>query len=99
MNLLNFLKQLEHSHVYIQTHNFPDADALGSAYGLARLLEHFNISSTLCYDGKIDALSTKRILEEFEIQIQPKEHLRQMTEKSQIILVDSQKNAGNVTRK
>ncbi|MBQ8190069.1 MAG: DHH family phosphoesterase [Lachnospiraceae bacterium] len=97
MELLNFLKQLKNSHVYIQTHNFPDADALGSAYGLARLLEHYDISSTLCYDGKIDTLSTKRILEEFKIEIHPKEHLRQMTEESKIILVDSQKNAGNVT--
>lgn len=97
MELLNFLKQLEHSHVYIQTHNFPDADALGSAYGLARLLEHFHISSSLCYDGKIDTLSTQRILEEFEIEIHPKEHLRRMNTDSQIILVDSQKNAGNVT--
>lgn len=97
MELLNFIKSLENSHVYIQTHNFPDADALGSAYGLSKLLEHFHISSTLCYDGKIDALSTRRILEEFHINIQSKEELGQMTENSPIILVDSQKNAGNVT--
>lgn len=97
MELTDFIKSLENSHVYIQTHNFPDPDALGSAYGLSRLLEHFHIASTLCYDGKIDSLSTKRILEIFEIQIQPKANLRQMTEDSQIILVDSQKDAGNVT--
>lgn len=97
MELLDFIKKFENKHLYIQTHNFPDPDALGSAYGLARLLEHFNVRSTLCYDGKIDTLSTKRILQEFQIDIYSKNQLNEMTAESPIILVDSQKAAGNVT--
>ncbi|MCM1113553.1 MAG: DHHA1 domain-containing protein [Muribaculum sp.] len=97
MNLQEFLKKYEGRHLYIQTHNFPDPDALGSAYGLARFLEHFRIRSTLCYDGKIDTLSTRQILEEFHIEISAKDQLEEMTEQSPIILVDSQKAAGNVT--
>lgn len=97
MKLLDFLKKYEGEHLYIQTHNFPDPDALGSAYGLARFLEHFHIRSTLCYDGKIDTLSTRQILEEFHIEIFAKHQLEEMTEKSPIILVDTQKEAGNVT--
>jgi nanoRNase/pAp phosphatase (c-di-AMP/oligoRNAs hydrolase) len=97
MKLLEFIQKFENQHLYIQTHNFPDPDALGSAYGLSRLLEHFHVDSTLCYDGKIDALSTRRILQEFQIEIYSKNQLSEMTSESPIILVDSQKAAGNVT--
>ena len=97
MELLDFIKQFEGKHLYIQTHNFPDPDALGSAYGLSRLLNHFHIASTLCYDGKIDMLSSRRILEEFRIKILPKHELHEMTAESPIFLVDSQKDAGNIT--
>ena len=44
--------------VFIQTHNFPDPDAIGSAFGLQRLLQRYSIQTKLCYDGKIDKLST-----------------------------------------
>lgn len=97
MEFLDLIKQFEGKHIYIQTHNFPDPDALGSAYGLSRLLEHFHVSSTLCYDGKIDMLSSKRILEEFRIEILPKHELHEMTAESPIVLVDSQKEGGNIT--
>lgn len=97
MEFLDLIKQFEGKHIYIQTHNFPDPDALGSAYGLSRLLEHFHVSSTLCYDGKIDMLSSKRILEEFRIEILPKHELHEMTAESPIVLVDSQKDGGNIT--
>lgn len=97
MDIGQFIKEFEGKHIFIQTHNFPDPDALGSAYGLSRLFGHFNISSTLCYDGKIDMLSSRRILEEFQIKILPKHELSDMTCESPIILVDSQKEAGNIT--
>lgn len=97
MELLDFIRQFENKHIFIQTHNFPDPDALGSAFGLSRLLEHFHVRSTLCYDGKIDTLSTRRILQEFDIEIYSKNQLREMTAESPIILVDTQKEAGNVT--
>lgn len=97
MEFLPFIQQFENKHVYIQTHNFPDPDALGSAYALSMLLKHFHIASTLCYDGRIDKLSTQKILQEFEIEIFSKEQLTDMTAESPIILVDSQKQSGNVT--
>ena len=34
--------------VYLQTHNFPDPDALASAYGLQQFLKHYDIDSTIC---------------------------------------------------
>ena len=64
-------------HVYIQTHNFPDPDAIASAFGLQRLLEHYQISSTLCYDGRIDKLSASKMLDAFQIQMLPYAQLRE----------------------
>ena len=83
--------------VYIQTHNFPDPDAIGSAFGLQRLLEEFGIAPTLCYAGRIDKLSTSRMLEEFGIQIYSYDEVKgEMKETDPIICVDSQKNGGNI---
>lgn len=84
--------------VYIQTHNFPDPDAIASAFGLQRLLMRFGVDSTLCYAGRIDKLSTSRMLDAFGIQIEAYEQLcDRMREEDAIICVDSQKNAGNIT--
>lgn len=84
--------------VYIQTHNFPDPDAIGSAFGLQRLLNYLGISSELCYAGRIDKLSAAKMLEAFGIKMYPYDELRgKMTESDYIICVDSQKNAGNIT--
>ena len=84
--------------VYIQTHNFPDPDAIASAFGLQKLLERLGVSSTLCYAGRIDKLSAAKMLEAFGIEMHPYDELRDnMTESDYIICVDSQKNAGNIT--
>lgn len=84
--------------VYIQTHNFPDPDAIASAYGLQKLLEHYGVESTLCYDGKIDKLSASKMLEMFHIRMLPYKSLASdMRETDRIICVDTQKHAGNVT--
>ena len=84
--------------VYIQTHNFPDPDAIASAYGLQKLLELYGVESTLCYDGRIDKLSASKMLDAFQIQMLPYESLvANMQETDRIICVDTQKHAGNVT--
>lgn len=84
--------------VYIQTHNFPDPDAIGSAFGLQRLLERYGIESKICYDGRIDKLSTAKMLDLLGIEMFSGEALAaEMKEDDCIICVDSQKNAGNIT--
>ena len=84
--------------VYIQTHNIPDPDAIGSAYGLQQLLLEFGIESTICYDGDIDKLSSSKILDVFGIKMFPDEEVvEDMSEEDYIVCVDSQKKAGNVT--
>ena len=84
--------------VYIQTHNIPDPDAIGSAFGLQQLLRHFGIASTICYDGDIDKLSSSKMLEQFGIEMFPDQDIAdEMRAEDYIICVDSQKNAGNIT--
>lgn len=84
--------------VYIQTHNFPDPDAIASAFGLKNLLRHYGVESTLCYAGRIDKLSTSKMLQMFHIEMHSYDTLQaHMLPSDCIICVDSQKNAGNLT--
>lgn len=83
--------------IYIQTHNFPDPDAIGSAYGLQKILEQYDLQPILCYAGRIDKLSTAKMLEECEIEIFSYDDIKaEMKESDPIICVDSQKNGGNI---
>lgn len=80
-------------HVYIQMHNYPDQDALASAYGLQALLFHWGIKSTICYNGQIDKHNTLKMIELLHIEIFNNNEFT-MEEEDEIILVDGQK--GNV---
>lgn len=99
MNKLSDLVALCQGHtVYIQTHNFPDPDAIASAFGLQKLLSLYGVESRLCYDGRIDKLSASKMLDAFQIQMLSYEQLLpEMSEGDRIICVDSQKHSGNVT--
>ena len=99
MNRLDDLVAVCQGHpVYIQTHNFPDPDAIASAFGLQKLLERYGVKPVLCYDGRIDKLSASKMLESFRIEMTAYEDLVSgMRETDRIICVDSQKHAGNVT--
>ena len=84
--------------VYIQTHNIPDPDAIASAFGLQHILKSYGISSTICYDGDIDKLSSSKMLDMFGIEMFSDQSLKdEMKADDYIICVDSQKNAGNMT--
>lgn len=88
----------QNKRVYIQTHNFPDPDAIGSAYGLQRLLLRYSIPTKICYDGRIDKLSTERMLELLQIDMLSADEVGpELREDDCIICVDSQKGAGNIT--
>lgn len=60
MNPFNLIDILKGHTVYIQTHNFPDPDAIASAFGLQQFLDFYGVHTTLCYDGKIGRLSEKK---------------------------------------
>lgn len=79
--------------VYIQTHNYPDQDALASAYGLQELLRYKGVESTICYQGEIDKANTVTMMEALGISLYDVDDLPICAE-DEIILVDGQK--GNV---
>lgn len=94
--LEQLLQAVPASHVYIQTHSFPDPDAVVSALGLSRLLEYHNIRSTIIYSGEIERYSTLAVLELFGIPFLNIETLPPLTREDMIILVDSQMNTANI---
>lgn len=82
--------------VYIQTHNYPDQDALASAYGLKCLLEAKGIEATICYKGQVDKLNTIAMMEDLNIATVYIDDDDKMDETSKIIIVDGQKGNANV---
>jgi len=97
-NVMNLINLCRGHKIYLQTHNIPDPDAIGAAFGLKNLLMHFNIDSTICYDGSIDKLSSSKMLEILNIEMYADEDIADNMKKDDyIICVDSQKNAGNIT--
>lgn len=79
--------------VYIQTHNYPDQDALASAYGLQELLHYRGIEATICYQGNIDKANTIAMTEALGLELFDVDDLM-LHEDDEIILIDGQK--GNV---
>jgi hypothetical protein len=53
MEPLKLVELLKNHRVFIQTHNFPDPDAIASGFGLQYFLREHGVESTICYDGKI----------------------------------------------
>lgn len=91
------LQKINREHVYIQTHNFPDPDAIASAYGLQRLLAYRGIDASICYKGKIDRYSTDKLREIMEIELLNVDDLETvLCEEDEVILVDSQKGNSNI---
>lgn len=82
---------------YLQMHNFPDPDALASAYGMQVFLKKNGVDSVICYAGKIDKNSTKRMLDEFGIEAVHIDELHDMTAEDYIVTIDAQKNNSNIT--
>ncbi|MCR5427098.1 MAG: DHH family phosphoesterase [Lachnospiraceae bacterium] len=97
--LIGMLKSKQDSgaQVYVQTHNFPDPDAIASAFGMQKLLAHYDIRAGICYHGKIDRVNTRKMLELIGIEMSSKDELDGiMKETDPIICVDSQKEGGNI---
>lgn len=83
--------------VFLQTHNFPDPDALASAYGMQVFLQVHGVKSIICYAGKIDKSSTKKMIEVFGINAVNIDDISDMDEQDYIVTMDSQKYNSNIT--
>lgn len=101
MDILQFYTLIEYcrnKRTFIQTHNIPDPDAIGSAYGLKKLLKHYGLNTTICYDGELDRISAAKMLDMFGIEMYAiSEFADTMSDDDCIICIDTQKKAGNVS--
>lgn len=78
-------------------HNFPDPDALASAFGLKELLELHGKECFIVFDGSIDRISCKHMLRNFHIPVSSVHQKLNTSVEDEIVLVDCQHNAKNVT--
>ena len=91
------IEYLKDKRVFIQTHNFPDPDAIGAGFGLQGIFKHFGIDPILCYVGQIDRINTKKMTELCGIKIYPEDGTPlEMRSFDPVICVDSQKGGGNI---
>ena len=99
---LDLVDILRGHRVYIQTHNFPDQDAVASAYGLQHLLKHFGIETLICHHGMVERAVTANMVTDLGIKMLSDEYDEtegdgsKMTEADYIVIVDSQKWSGNI---
>lgn len=92
----DILKQITNNHIYIQTHNSPDPDAISSAFGLQNLLVNRGITATICYEGRIDRYNTLKLIELLGIQLKNLSEMESTpTKLDEVILVDAQKRNAN----
>lgn len=94
--LKSIIDNINNKKVYIQTHNFPDPDAVASAYGLQVLLKGAGIKSVICYKGDIDKTVTYRMARLLDIEMIEISNLKELSNDSEIILVDAQKGNANI---
>ncbi|MBF0449794.1 MAG: DHH family phosphoesterase [Candidatus Magnetomorum sp.] len=92
--LLDFLKKEDI--VYVQPHNFPDHDAIASAFALQQFFIHHGIPTEIVFDTEIQRDAVKRFIEDLNIHIH---HISEvsMHEHHKIVLVDGCKGNTNVT--
>lgn len=81
--------------VVVQTHDYPDIDAVASAWALAELLARRGCASASAYRGEIRSRSLKRLIAELGIAISPS--AGELSSNPQIVVVDGSPANGNVS--
>jgi nanoRNase/pAp phosphatase (c-di-AMP/oligoRNAs hydrolase) len=82
--------------VVVQAHDFPDHDAVGTAFALTRLLERHDLTVRLGYGGLIQSDSLRDAIEALGIEIRPVREL-ELTDEAQLIVVDGFSGNSNMT--
>ncbi|WP_044555837.1 DHH family phosphoesterase [Shewanella piezotolerans] len=96
-DLVNFVQKLSPlQRVVIQAHDYPDHDAIASAYAMSVLLKELGIDSIIVYNGEIDRISLSNMIEWLNI---PVSHCSkaQLTTMDKIITIDGCIGERNVT--
>jgi len=82
--------------VYIQPHDFPDHDAVASAYGLGCLLQTQGVTSRLIYGGIIQRNSLKSLIRKLKIPLLQAGEVA-LEPEDRIVVVDGMAGNRNVT--
>lgn len=94
--ILDFINEIKsEKRIIIQMHNFPDNDAVASAYGLSELLLMYGIKSDIIYKGEIERDSLVKMAERLNINISKCEYL-DISAKDKIVVIDGCKGNSNV---
>jgi nanoRNase/pAp phosphatase (c-di-AMP/oligoRNAs hydrolase) len=80
--------------VAVQTHDYPDIDAVASAWALARLLRLRGFQVVYGYRGELKSRSLKSLVEKLGIEVVP---AAEGSRELQILIVDGSPANGNVT--
>jgi c-di-AMP phosphodiesterase-like protein len=95
----------EASDVYIMGHRFPDMDAIGSAFGMARLVRFHAKEAWIVLDKTESIPDVDRVMEELENYpdiakqiITPKEAMKRKKESSLLIMVDYHKPSLSISQ-
>ena len=81
--------------IFIQTHNYPDHDAVASAFALHYLLKSFKIDSNIIFHGDILRDSLQRMIDRLNIPILP-HYKYELNDEDTIVIVDANKKNKNV---
>lgn len=81
--------------IFIQTHNYPDHDAVASAFALQYLLRNFKIDSHIIFHGDILRDSLQKMIDKLNIPILP-HYKYELNNEDSIVIVDANKKNKNV---
>ncbi len=82
--------------VYVQTHDFPDHDAVASAFGMQGVLARRGIPSRIVHAGEIQRDSLRRMIRDLGIDVTHAADVH-MSDADPVIIVDGCKGNKNVT--
>lgn len=92
IDLLNHEK-----HVFIQTHDFPDPDAIAAAFGMQYLLHKKGIKSDIIYEGELQTNPVESMLEVLGIALK-RINAVTLRDADKIIIVDGCQGNQNVAK-
>jgi len=82
--------------VFVQTHDFPDHDAVASAFGMQGVLGLAGVPSRIVYAGDLQRDSLRRMIRDLGIEVVPAAEVP-MSASDPIVIVDGCKGSKNVT--
>ncbi|MCX2759302.1 DHH family phosphoesterase [Vibrio sp. Sgm 22] len=92
-----FLERLKaNKRVIVQAHDFPDHDAISSAYALAYLLKEQGLNPFITFKGHIDRVSLRNLIDWLEIPVYKPEDLC-LKPDDKIIVIDGCIGEKNIT--